>query len=161
MFNFFKKQPQVMLAPLSGRAIPLAEVPDVVFAQKTVGDGAAIADVTGEIVCAPVAGKLSLIFRTNHAFAVSTKEGMEVLVHVGMDTVQLNGQGFERLVEEGEEVQAGQPVLRIQPEVITAAGYSLVTPVVITTMDAVKSIELTKNTAVTAGKDVLFSYHTK
>lgn len=157
MFTLFQKN-RTVLAPVSGKVIDLADVPDAAFAQRIVGDGAALTELSDDTVYAPVDGTLTLLFRTNHAFAITTKEQLEVLVHVGMDTVKLNGEGFERIAEEGTQVKAGQPILRIDRAKITAAGYSLVTPVVITSMANVKKIEVAVDKQVVGGKDSMFSH---
>ena len=157
MFNLFQKN-QNVLAPISGKVIALEEVPDAAFAQRIVGDGAALDELAEDIVYAPVSGMLSLIFRTNHAFAITTDEQVELLVHVGMDTVKLDGKGFDRLIEPGVRVKAGEPILRIDRELIRNEGYSLITPVVITSVDKVKKIEGKVGQSVRGGKDALFSY---
>lgn len=160
MFCLFSKKSQ-LLAPLDGSVIAIDQVPDAVFAQKTVGDGAAIADVTGDLVCAPADGSLEMVFHTNHAFVVKTTDELEVLVHIGINTVELKGQGFERLVEPGTAVKAGQPIIRIDRSVILGAGLSLVTPVVITNGALLSSLEAAVGKTVKAGQDMLLSYKKK
>lgn len=160
MFGLFSKKIQ-LVAPLDGTVIPMDQVPDAVFAQKTVGDGAAISEVSGDVVCAPADGTVEMIFHTNHAFVVKTTDGVEVLVHIGINTVELKGQGFERLLEPGSTVKAGQPIVRIDRAAITAAGLSLVTPVVITNGDAVSALEVFVGKTVKAGQDPLLSYKKK
>ncbi|WP_346354428.1 PTS glucose transporter subunit IIA [Azotosporobacter soli] len=160
MFGLFSKKSQ-LLAPLDGSVIAIDQVPDAVFAQKTVGDGAAIADVTGDLVCAPADGSLEMVFHTNHAFVVKTTDELEVLVHIGINTVELKGQGFERLVEPGTAVKAGQPIIRIDRSVILGAGLSLVTPVVITNGALLSSLEAAVGKTVKAGQDMLLSYKQK
>ncbi len=157
MFSLFQKS-QAVIAPISGKVIGLDQVPDAAFAQRIIGDGAALTALCDDTVYAPVDGTLTLVFRTNHAFAITTKEKLEVLVHVGMDTVKMEGEGFERLAEEGSQIKAGQPVLRIDRAKIEAAGYSLVTPVVITSMANVKKIEAPLDKEVIGGKDAMFSH---
>ena len=95
MFNFFKK-PLTIIAPISGKTINLSDVPNPVFAEKMAGDGIAI-DSTGDIIVAPCDGTISLIMDSGHAFAITTSSGIELLVHVGLETVSLNGEGFEVL----------------------------------------------------------------
>ena len=103
------------------------------------GDGFAI-NYTGSTVVAPCDGTLTLIFKTNHAFSITTDNGVELLIHIGLDTVTLNGEGFERLIEEGQKVKAGTPIIKLNRELIESKGISLVTPVLITNVDSVKSI---------------------
>ena len=114
MFGFLKKELK-LIAPIDGNTIALSNVPDPVFSQKMAGDGTAI-DSTGDIVVAPCDGELTLIFKTNHAFAMSLDNGIELLVHIGIDTVSLNGEGFERLIEPGQTVKAGTPIIKINRE---------------------------------------------
>ena len=160
MFSIFKKSIKVV-APISGKVIALENVPDPVFAQKVVGDGVAIDDLQGDIACAPIDGTIVLIFRTNHAFAVKGKDGIEILVHIGIDTVELGGEGFERLVEEGAVVKAGDPVIRFKRDVIVNSGRSLASPVIITTPDLVSKISQTIGGTVTVGCEEVFSYKAK
>ena len=160
MFGLFNKKLQ-LAAPLDGKVISLDQVPDAVFAQKTVGDGAAIAEVSGDLVCAPADGSVEMIFHTNHAFVVKTTDGVEILTHIGINTVELKGQGFERLVAEGSAVKSGQPIIRIDRQLISEAGFSLVTPVVITNGDAISNLEAAVGKTVVAGKDMMLSYKKK
>ncbi len=160
MFGLFKKEIKV-ISPMDGTVVSLEMVPDQAFAQKMVGDGVAITDLQGNIACAPIDGRVSLIFRTNHAFAIKTQEDIDVLVHIGLDTVELNGEGFERLVEEGDVVKAGQPIIRFDPAVIVNSGRSLCSPVIITTMENIGKLSVGLGGKVTAGQEVLFSYKKK
>ena len=121
----------VVRAPLDGQIIALSEVEDPVFAQAMIGPGVAIRP-TSTTVHSPVSGTVMLVFPTGHAVAVRADSGAEVLVHVGIDTVMLKGQGFETLVAKGDVVEAGAPLLRFDPATVEAAGYSLTTPVIVT-----------------------------
>jgi glucose-specific phosphotransferase system IIA component len=159
MFDFFKKSME-LVAPIAGKVIDLSEVPDQVFAQKMAGDGVGI-DSTGDIIVSPADGVIALIFKTNHAFAMTLDNGIEILVHIGIDTVELNGTGFERLVEEGTKVKSGTPVIKINREFIKEKGYSLVTPVLITNPDNLKEIKYNSNIVVEAGKDAVITYKSK
>jgi PTS system glucose-specific IIA component len=116
-------------APVAGRAVRLADVPDEVFAQGLVGPGTAINPKPApDDALAPVSGLLAKLHP--HAFVVVAKGGRGVLVHLGIDTVQLRGAGFELLAKEGEPVAAGQPVVRWDPAAVAASGRSPVCPVV-------------------------------
>lgn len=159
MFGFLKKDSK-FLAPVDGKVINLSEVPDPVFAEKMAGDGVAI-DTTGNTIVAPCDGELSLVFQTNHAFAMTLKDGVELLVHIGIDTVSLNGEGFERLAEPGTKVKAGTPIIKIDREFITSKGISLITPVLITNVDSVKDITPVVGINVSAGVDTILTYKTK
>lgn len=159
MFDFFRKSME-LIAPVSGKIIDLSEVPDQVFAQKMAGDGVGI-DSTSDIVVAPADGIISLIFKTNHAFAMTLNNGIEILVHIGIDTVELEGKGFERLVQEGSRVKAGDAVIKLNRQLIKENGYSLVTPVLITNSDKLKEINYNTNIVGEAGKDIIITYKTK
>ena len=121
-----------VLAPVSGNAVPLSEVPDEVFAEGMAGDGAAIVPSASGDALAPVSGTLVKLFEGGHAFGIATDNGMELIVHVGLDTIEMRGGGFEKLAAEGDLVEAGQPIVRFDLEAIRDAGYDPVTPVVVT-----------------------------
>jgi glucose-specific phosphotransferase system IIA component len=124
-------QPLVVLAPIAGTVVPLAEVPDPVFAGQMVGSGAAVEPPAGEMfdVVSPVAGKVVKLLP--HAFVVVEASGRGVLTHVGIDTVKLKGEGFKLLIAQGDSIDAGAPVMRVDPAAALAAGYSMVSPVVV------------------------------
>lgn len=159
MFGLFNKELK-LIAPISGKTVDLSQVPDPVFAQKMAGDGIAI-DPTGDIIVAPADGELTLVFKTKHAFAMTLSNGIELLVHVGMDTVSLEGQGFELLSEQGAKIKAGTPILKIDREFIKSKNLSLVTPILITNVDILKNINPIAGETVEAGKDVILTYKTK
>ena len=121
----------VLGAPLEGRAIPLTRVPDPVFSQGTLGPGAAI-EPSGDTVRAPAAGRVVVAQATGHAFGLKLDSGIELLIHVGIDTVNLDGKGFDVHVSAGQTVAEGDPLVTFDRAVIEAAGYSLVTPVIVT-----------------------------
>ncbi|MFV0373589.1 MAG: N-acetylglucosamine-specific PTS transporter subunit IIBC [Microbacterium sp.] len=120
----------VLRQPVAGRVIPLAEVPDPMFAMGTMGPGLAI-DPTGDTVIAPADAIVGSVFATGHAIGLVLADGTELLVHVGIDTVSMEGEGFEPMVTAGDEVAMGAPLLRFDLEAIRAAGLSPVTPVVV------------------------------
>ena len=119
-----------MRQPLEGSVVPLEDVPDSTFADRLLGGGSAI-DPTGNQVVAPAAGVVSQAFPTGHAVALTLDDGAEVLIHVGLDTVKMNGQGFTLHVKNGDRVVAGQPLVDFDRAKIEAAGYKAITPVVI------------------------------
>ncbi len=124
-----------VLAPFSGRAVPLTEVSDEVFAEGMAGLGCAVVpDASGEAV-APVSGTLVKLFEGGHAFGIVAEGGVEMIVHLGLDTIELQGRGFERIATEGDRVEAGQPVVRFDLDEIRSAGYDPVTPVLVTNAD--------------------------
>ena len=165
MFGFFKKKKVTeekndtltLISAVSGKSIPLSEVPDEVFAQKMAGDGIAI-DSTGDTVVAPADGVLTLVFKTKHAFALSLDNGLELLVHIGIETVGLNGEGFEQLVEQGTKVKAGTPIIKFDREFIKSKGLSLITPILITNPDSTKSIKAIENIETVAGETTVIEY---
>lgn len=120
-----------ILAPISGRAVPLAEVPDEVFAEGMAGQGCAIVpEASGEAV-APISGILVKLFEGGHAFGIAADDGMEMIVHLGLDTIELRGKGFERIATEGDRVEAGQPIVRFDLDEIRSGNYDPVTPVLV------------------------------
>jgi PTS system glucose-specific IIA component len=125
-----------VLAPVSGEAVPLKEVPDEVFAQGMAGEGGAIVPGASGEAFAPVSGTLVKLFEGGHAFGIETDGGVELIVHVGLDTIEMRGSGFEKLASEGDRVEAGQPIVRFDLEEIRNAGYDPVTPVVVTNAEA-------------------------
>lgn len=117
--------------PLEGRVISIEEVPDPTFATGIMGPGIAI-EPTGDLVIAPADATVSMAFRTGHAVALTLDEdGIELLIHIGLDTVTMDGEGFEVLVSQGDKVTAGTPLVRFDPAKIAAAGHPAVTPIVV------------------------------
>ena len=170
MFNFIKNifksnssnneatfNPNTLVAPVSGKAMPLSEVPDPVFSEKLAGDGMGIL-AEGNVVVAPADGELTLVFKTKHAFAMTLDNGLELLVHIGLETVSLDGNGFEQLVEQGTRVKAGTPIIKFDRDLILSKGLSLATPVLITNVDATKSITAVESGNVEAGKSVVINF---
>ena len=121
-------------APGNGQVIPLSEVPDQVFAQKMMGDGVGFIPADGKIV-APFDGTVKTIFPTKHAIGLESDQGLELLIHIGIDTVKLNGEGFESFVETDDRVHKGQVLMQIDLDYITAHAPSTVTPLIITNLE--------------------------
>ncbi|WP_312949633.1 PTS N-acetyl glucosamine transporter subunit IIABC [Superficieibacter sp.] len=144
-----------LVSPITGEIVALEQVPDEAFASKAVGDGVAVKP-TDKIVVAPAAGTIVKIFNTNHAFCLETENGAEIVVHMGIDTVALNGQGFKRLVEEGATVTAGQPVLELDLEFLNANARSMISPVVCSNSDDYAELVLKAQGQVVAGQTPLF-----
>lgn len=144
-----------LVAPVSGEVISLDDVPDAAFASKAVGDGVAIKP-SDKTVVAPAAGTLVKVFATGHAFCLETAEGVELVVHMGLDTVALGGKGFTRLVEEGAEVVAGQPILEMDLDFLNANARSMISPVVVSNSDDFAGLELLASGQVTAGETPLY-----
>lgn len=159
MFGFFRRDLK-LVAPVAGKTMDLSQVPDEVFAQKMAGDGLAI-DSIGDVIVAPTDGEVSLIFKTNHAFAMLLPNGVQLLVHIGIDTVSLNGEGFERLIEPGTKVKAGTPVIKVNRDSIVNKGFSLITPLLITNVELIKDINVNTGNLVKEGSDIVLTYRIK
>ncbi|WP_410498282.1 glucose PTS transporter subunit IIA [Chitinibacter sp. S2-10] len=130
------------------------------FASKAVGDGLAILPTANQVV-APCDGQLLKIFNTNHAFAMITSDGVELIVHIGIDTVRLGGQGFKRLAEPGSDIKAGEPVLELDLEYLGANAKSVISPVVVTNADHFAPLANLATGSVVAGQTPLFSIRKK
>ncbi len=159
MFGLFKKE-GALVAPISGKTVDITTVPDAVFAEKMAGDGLAI-DPTGDTVVAPVDGELTMLFGTKHAFGMTLDKGVQILVHIGLDTVSLNGEGFTALKNQGDMVKKGEPIVKIDRELIQGKGLSLITPVIFTDMDVLKSFEAQLGIDVIAGETTVLTYKAK
>lgn len=166
MFNkWFTKKKQAntvqLVAPLTGKVLPLEDVPDPVFAQKMAGDGIAIQPAEG-VLRAPIAGRVAHLFPTHHAISLVSEEGLELLIHIGIDTVKLDGKGFRPQVSVGDRVRAGDKLMEFDLSVIQAAGFSTMTPVIITnSAGKVESIAFAKGATVRAGTDTAMDVHLK
>lgn len=153
---FFRKTKVILLAPLTGTLIPLEKVADKAFAQKILGDGVAVQPEKGELV-APCDGEVSYVPDTAHAIALTEAHGLEILLHVGLNTVEQQGMGFKALVKSGERVKAGQPLILFDREKLEACGCDLSTPMVITNGDKVGKMEKAQEGPVQAGKDTVLT----
>jgi glucose-specific phosphotransferase system IIA component len=150
----------ILLSPVTGEVVALEDVPDAAFATKAVGDGVAILP-TGKLVVAPCDGQLVKIFNTNHAFALVNDAGVELIVHIGIETVKLAGQGFTRLAEQGSFVKAGQPVLELDLEYLGANAKSVISPVVLTNADDFAPVADLAVGSVIAGQTPLYTIRKK
>ncbi|GMQ58063.1 PTS glucose transporter subunit IIA [Vallitalea sediminicola] len=140
MFKILKKQKDTLIyTPARGKVVELDKVPDEVFASRMIGDGIAILPYDG-IIKAPCDGKIIQIFPTNHAIGIKSKEGLEILIHMGIDTVELKGEGYERLIQEEQVVKKGDPLIKMDLELIKEKGKEIITPIIITNMEKVKSL---------------------
>ena len=148
MFGFLKRKKRDVFAPVDGQLMDLGSVDDEVFAQRMAGDGVAILPV-GEIFTAPVDGVITKIFSTNHAYSVRSKQDLEVLVHIGLETVALKGEGFERLAEEGDEVKAGDPIIKADLNYIKEHAKDIITPILITDESKYEAIDKNTNVVIT------------
>lgn len=142
-----------IVAPISGEIVAIEDVPDVVFAEKIVGDGIAIRP-SGNKMVAPCDGEIGKIFETNHAFSLESDTGIELFVHFGIDTVELKGEGFTRIAEEGQKVKAGDTIIEFDLEFLTEKAKSVLTPVVISNMDEIKELQKVSG-SVEVGSDTI------
>ncbi|QLO03274.1 PTS N-acetyl glucosamine transporter subunit IIABC [Citrobacter freundii] len=151
---------EALVSPITGDVVALEQVPDEAFASKAVGDGVAVKP-TDKIVVSPAAGTIVKIFNTNHAFCLETVKGAEIVVHMGIDTVALEGKGFTRLVEEGAEVKAGQPILEMDLEYLNANARSMISPVVCSNSDDFGGLAIKAEGHVVAGQTPLYEIKSK
>ena len=143
LFDIFKKKEKIIgtiYAPINGKVIELKEVPDEAFAQKMVGDGCAIEPDKGSI-CSPIEGQLMNIFPTNHAIIFETIDGLEMIVHFGIDTVKLDGKGFQKLREPGP-IKVGDEIVKYNLDEIKDNVPSTRSPIIINNMEKVEKIEV-------------------
>ena len=145
---------KIVGAPLEGEMRVLTEIEDPVFSSEALGKGCAIEPSKGEVV-APFDGVIEQVAETKHAIGMTGDNGLEVLIHVGMDTVELKGKGYEPMVKVGDKVKKGQLLLKFDMAFISAAGYKLTTPVIITNTDDFTSVEPVATGKVTQGQDVV------
>lgn len=138
MLNMFKKKGSVLTAPVTGTVISLENVPDQVFAQKMMGDGVAF-QYDGSTIFSPCDGKVKMIAETKHAIGITDSAGADILIHIGLDTVALNGEGFTVNVSVGDKVSKGQPVISIDRELMEQKKIDLTTPMIITNASELKS----------------------
>lgn len=129
MFGFKKKEAFKIVSPATGTLIPLTEVNDEVFSSKMMGDGFAIQPEKGTIL-APISGIAKSVFPTGHAVGIATRDGIECIIHIGMDTVELNGEGFTPLISQGQKVNAGDPIVEVDLDKVRSKGYDPTTMVV-------------------------------
>ena len=144
-----------LVAPVSGQLYSLDDVPDEAFSSRIVGDGVAIKPTSSEVV-APASGTVVKIFETNHAFCLETDNGVELIVHMGIDTVALKGEGCARLVEEGASVKAGDPILKLDLAFLNDNAKSMISPVIISNIDDYSKIEILSTGEVKAGETVIY-----
>ena len=148
----------VLSACLNGTVVPLAEVKDEAFASGALGDGIAIEPIDGELV-APADGEISSTFETHHAVGMTTVDGAELLMHIGIDTVKLGGKHFTYLVSEGDKVKKGQPLIRFDLEAIKAEGYPVTTPLIVCNTDDYAAVAAKASGTVKQGDALLELKH--
>lgn len=151
---------ETILAPLSGRVTELSEVPDPTFSQKMMGDGLAIVPTEGEVV-SPVDGEIVQFFHTKHAIGIRSLSGAEILIHVGLETVSMNGEGFEGHVREGDKVKAGDKLITFDIDLIKEKAADIITPIVITNGENVESLDKKPMADAVKGQTELFNLKMK
>ena len=140
--KFALKSEEIVGAPMSGEVLPLEELKDEAFSSGVMGKGAGIEPSEGKVV-SPVDGTVSTLFPTLHAVGITSDSGTEILIHVGMDTVQLDGEGFEAHVKQGDKVKKGQLLLDVDLKLLREKGYSTQTPVLVVNPDDMSEIQVT------------------
>jgi len=150
---FFKKKNEEIYSPSAGTVIELEKVEDPVFSQKIMGDGFSVKPSSSEVF-SPVEGVISNIFPTKHAIGVKTKNGLEILIHIGINTVELNGEGFNIFAKEGNSVTPQTKLVEIDPEILKKNGYSSDIMVIITNMDKVNKFIFQKKGVVNCGETI-------
>ncbi len=144
-----------LIAPVTGELVKLEDVPDEAFSSKLVGDGIAIKP-TSDTVFSPISGTVVKVFDTNHALCIEADDGVEVIIHMGIDTVSLQGKGFERLVEEGVKVTVGEPLLKLDLEYLNTHAKSMISPIVISNIDDYAGVSIMAERHVIAKESNLF-----
>ncbi len=148
------------VAPLTGTLKSLEEVPDPVFSQKMMGDGIAIDPTEGKVV-SPVDGEIMQLFPTKHAVGIKAKNGAEILIHIGLETVSMSGEGFEAHVSEGSKVSMGDALITYDLDLVKEKAKSTITPIIITNGDDMAELVKKELTSVTAGQDQVFEISSK
>ena len=144
MFGLFKKSEKensiILKSPVVGRCFDISEIPDEVFSTKMLGNGIGFESTEG-VLYAPVAGEILQVFPTKHALILKSKEGIEILLHIGVDTVNMNGEGFETYVEKAQQVKAGDKLLAFNNDLIKAKAKSNLSVLVVTDNEIMESVE--------------------
>lgn len=149
-----KNKENVIYSPCNGKVVPLAEVPDPTFAEKLLGDGFAVIPTEGKVY-APADGEVTMVFDTLHAVTITTAQGTELLIHIGLDTVTLKGAPFTAHVAAGDQVKKGDLLMDVDLAQIQAAGLNMITPVLICNTDDYSNISLLKEGDVSPDDQVL------
>ncbi|QHE51031.1 PTS glucose transporter subunit IIA [Pontibacillus sp. HMF3514] len=152
---------EVLVSPLNGKILELSEVPDPVFSQKMMGDGLAIEPSEGKVV-SPVEAEIVQLFPTKHAVGLKTDSGLEVLIHIGLETVSMEGEGFEGHVEVGDKVKPGDDLISFDMDLVNEKAKSTITPVILTNGDdVVESKEVLNTGEATKGETELLKVNLK
>ena len=156
MFSFLKKKEDgfTLVSPMKGEVVELSKVSDPTFGECMLGKGVAIIPTEGKVY-APADGEISIVFETRHAVSMVTTQGVEVLIHVGLDTVSLKGDGFETHVQSGDQVKKGDLLLTVDLDKVKKAGLDTISPVVICNTDEYEDVHGITFTAVESGEPLI------
>ncbi len=154
--SLFKKKTTntSIIAPLTGKVVLLDEVPDQVFSQKMMGDGIAIIPSANTLV-SPVDGEIVNVFPTKHAITIRSKSGVELLIHMGLDTVNLKGEGFKVMVNDGDKIAVGDPIAEFDIDKVSSSGLNTITPIIVVNSEVYKIEDRKQDELVSAGKDLI------
>jgi len=153
MFKIFKKE-EYLCAVAKGQLIGIEQVPDRVFSQKILGEGFGIIPMEGDF-CSPADGVISDVAETLHAYCITSDDGLEIIVHIGIDTVELKGEGFKNTVKTGAKVKKGDIIAHADLTLIQSKGYNPTTAVIITNSDHLSKFQLAEDTSVNIGDKAL------
>jgi PTS system glucose-specific IIA component len=153
---FSKDKKMIILAPLTGEAVTLEQVPDDVFSNRILGDGIAIIPGSNEVF-APVSGTIAQIAHTLHAIGIEGDNGTEVLVHLGIDTVELKGEGFTCHVKVGQHITAGDKLMDMDIELIKSRGYQTISPCILTNSERIRGLEIATGDVI-GGKSTVMTF---
>ncbi|MCA0971194.1 PTS glucose transporter subunit IIA [Halobacillus litoralis] len=157
---FGKKETSAeVFAPVTGNKVALEEVPDPVFAQKMMGEGIAIEPTEGTVV-SPVEGEIVQVFPTKHAVGLKTNSGAEILIHIGLETVSMEGEGFEAFVSQGDKVSVGDKLITFDMDLVKEKAKSTITPIIVTNSDE-HDVNVTADEQLTAGSSNLMTVNQK
>ncbi|MGN1401072.1 MAG: PTS glucose transporter subunit IIA [Bacillus sp. (in: firmicutes)] len=147
---------QQLVSPITGKILPLEEVPDPVFSQKMMGDGIAVEPSEGMVV-APLDAEVVQVFPTKHAVGLKTDTNIEILIHIGLETVSMKGDGFESHVKAGDRVKKGDQLISFDLDLVREKAKSIITPVIITNTDAMASIDKASSADLVKGETVVLT----
>ena len=154
LFGGEEKEEKIIAAPVNGTAIPMSQVSDPTFSQEILGKGTAVIPSDGRVV-APADGLVTMVFDTKHAIGLATESGLELLIHIGVDTVELGGKFYTAHVKDGDVVKKGQTLITFDMDAIKAAGYDVTTPLIVTNTDDYEEVKMLAEGTVDNGSEVL------
>lgn len=155
MFGFLKKK-EVFVCPVDGKILPISEVNDPVFSQEMMGPGFAVVP-TSKVVVAPMDGDVVTVFPTSHAFGIKSKNGIEMIIHISIDTVELNGKGFKPLVKQGDVVKAGDALVEVDFDVLKSEGKDPTCMIIFPNKEKFSIVKPHSN--VTTGQDNIIEFN--